>query len=513
MGVLSSYDLSRALAEKLGVPFVDLAESTIDDIAAQSLPERVARRYQALPIGVHDDKVVVAMTFPGDVVAVDDIRTILGSAIAPVVAEPEQLAAAIDRTWAGSRIASSVDAAHTEAEDPEVATSIADVDDAPLVRLVNAIMGRAIDEGASDVHIQPEPQRVRIRIRVDGVLRDVSETPRSVLRPMISRLKIQAGLDITQTRIPQDGRFSITVDGRRVDARIATLPTGHGEAAVLRLLDERSGVFGFEELGFRPEELERYEQAFSVPQGTIITSGPTGSGKTSTLYATLLTVNTPDRNIISVEDPIEYKIEGTKQMQIDVKSGMTFPTALRSILRADPDVILVGEIRDLETARIAAEAALTGHLVLSSIHTTRASAVPLRLIDMGVEPYLVTSALTCTVGQRLARKLCPRCSEPDVLDRTVVESLRLPEELVERGDIRRAVGCSYCSGSGYRGRTAIYEVMLMTEEISRLVLGRASSHDIERWAVADGMDTLRTAALKRVADGVLSLEEMLRVVV
>jgi type IV pilus assembly protein PilB len=320
-----------------------------------------------------------------------------------------------------------------------------------------------------------------------------------------------AGIDITRTRVPHDGRFSV---GRgNVDVRIATLPTSHGEAAVLRLLNRNTGLLSIHELGFTEEELARFSQSFRVPQGTIVASGPTGSGKTSTLYATLSELNTPDRGIITVEDPVEYRIDGIKQLQIDVKSGLTFPTALRSILRADPDIVLVGEIRDLETARIAAEAALTGHLVLTTIHTSRASAVPLRLMDMGVEPFLVTSALSCIVGQRLVRKLCERCAEPDSPDPVLLESLGVSADAVPDGSIRRAVGCSHCHNSGYRGRMAIYEILPMNEDVNRLVMARASSRDIERWAIAGGMDTLRMAAVRRVVAGQLSIEEMLRVIV
>ncbi|HZJ27831.1 MAG TPA: ATPase, T2SS/T4P/T4SS family [Acidimicrobiia bacterium] len=515
LGFVSSYDVTRIMAQRIGVAFIDLDETPVDHLVVQSVPEEVARRYHAIPIARRDDGVVVAMGNPQDVFAIDDLGMLLRASVIPMMADPEQLGAMIERAWSGSSLANHVDEATQDAVDDEdpSAGAVAVVDDAPVVRVVDAVLANAIDERASDVHLEPGPDRVRVRFRVDGVLHDASELPANIHRSVMSRLKIIAGMDITQTRLPNDGRFSVSHGNRQVDVRVATLPTAHGEAAVLRLLDQSSGVIALESLGFTPAELERYEAAFRRPQGAILASGPTGSGKTSTLYATLVEINEPDRSIIAVEDPIEYQVDGIKQIQIDLRVGLTFPTALRSILRADPDVILVGEIRDLETARIAAEAALTGHLVLSTIHTTRAAAVPLRLLDMGVEPFLVTSALTCVVGQRLVRRLCTRCSEPYSPDHAARESFGLSDEILDADAIRRPVGCSHCNGTGYRDRVAIYEIMPMTDDIARLVLARQSSQDIERWAVAEGMDTLRTAALRRVADGVTSIDEMLRVVV
>jgi type IV pilus assembly protein PilB len=512
LGLVSSADVTRVLAERLQLEFVDLADIAIDAVVAQSIPEALARRYCVLPISRHDHAVTVAMDAPNDVFAIDDLGLLLDAAIEPALADPAQIRAAIDRVWAESSLESSVDDAVDGAESDEPGDLIAVAEEAPIVRMVDAILAQAIGERASDVHLEPTPDRLVVRFRVDGILHDASQAPLSVHRPAISRLKIMAGVDIAKTRLPQDGRFSVTLDGRHVDVRMATLPTAFGEAAILRLLDKSAGMIELGELGFSPDELERYREMVSVSQGAVITSGPTGSGKTSTLYATLLEIDRTVQSVIAVEDPIEYRMIGIKQMQADPRSGLTFPIALRSILRSDPDVILVGEIRDLETARIAAEAALTGHLVFSTIHTTSAAAVPLRLIDMGVEPFLVTSALTAVVGQRLARRLCSHCAqayEPDLEIRT---RLGIPDELMDQGIIRRAVGCSRCANTGYHGRIGIYEIMAMTADICRLVAGGADRRDIERWAVSEGMDTLRMAALRRVADGTLSLEELLRVV-
>lgn len=515
LGYVSSGDVARVLAHRLDVEFVELADVAIDPLIIQAVPEEVARRYCAIPLTRREGGVVVAMRDPRDVFAIDDLRLLLGAPVIAVMTDPEQIVPTIERVWSGSSLATTVHEATTDA--PGAPSDLADLvavsEDVPIVRLVNAILAQAVDDRASDVHLEPGSDRLRVRFRVDGVLHDASEAPLSVHRSAISRIKIMAGIDITQTRLPQDGRFSVMHNGRKIDVRMATLPTANGEAAVLRLLDQSTGVMKLEALGFEPRELERFQAAYRKPQGAILTSGPTGSGKTSTLYAVLLELNTPDRNIIAVEDPVEYKTEGIKQIQIDIRAGLTFPIALRSILRADPDVVLVGEIRDAETARIAAEASLTGHLVLSTIHTTRAAAVPLRLIDMGVAPFLVSSAVTCIVGQRLVRRLCVRCAEPYEPDASTRRSVGVPDELMDGGMIQRAVGCPSCSDTGYRGRVALYEIMPMTEDINRLVISRASSGEIERHAVAEGMDTLRMAALRRVGAGILSIDEMLRVIV
>jgi type IV pilus assembly protein PilB len=351
-------------------------------------------------------------------------------------------------------------------------------------------------------------------MRIDGILHDTSEAPLNVLRPMVSRLKVMGSLDIAQNRLPQDGRFSLSVQGRPIDVRIATVPTAAGESVVLRLLDPVRGAMDLSSLGLSPYESERFVSAFHAPQGAILVTGPTGSGKSSTLYALISSVNTRDKSIVSVEDPVEYRLDGVKQIQINTRAGMTFPGALRSTLRADPDVILVGEIRDAETARIAADASITGHLVLSTLHATRSSTAPIRLIDMGVEPYLVASAITCIAAQRLARKLCDNCAQPiEKPDIAILQRLGATEEILAEGiNVRAAKGCSNCRQTGYRGRAPIFEIMPVTEDITRLIVERAPSADIEHIAVEQGMDTLRIAALRRVLKGDLSMEEMARVV-
>jgi type IV pilus assembly protein PilB len=383
-----------------------------------------------------------------------------------------------------------------------------------MVRLVDALLEQAIEAQASDLHIEPASDKVIVRLRVDGVLHDNSEAPRNVLRPMISRLKVLAGLDIAQTRVPQDGRFSARLQGRSIDIRVATIPTVTGEAMVLRLLDASRGVIDLAGIGLSARELERLEPAFRAPQGGVFVTGPTGSGKTSTLYAALSAISTREKSIVSVEDPVEYRLDGIRQIQAHPKAGLTFPIALRSILRADPDVIFVGEVRDGETARIASEAAVTGHLVLSTLHTTRAAAAPVRLIDMGIEPYLVASSLSCVAAQRLIRRLCDDCAEPiSGGDASVVlRELGAPDALMESATLRRPVGCPVCRHSGYRGRRAIFEVMPVSEDIARLIVERAPTAEIEREAVREGMDTLWSAAMQRVVRGEVGVDEMLRVV-
>jgi type IV pilus assembly protein PilB len=515
IGAISSFDLSQLLAEHLGVPFVDLRARPADLMLAALVPEEVARRYRALPMARWEGQVVIAMANPEDVFALDDLRVLTGQPILSVMADPEQLREAIDRSYSRTDVESTLGDAASDYEDEEASADLAglSVEDGPIVRLVNALLERAVDERASDLHVEPASDRVRVRFRIDGVLHDISETPLTVLRPVVSRVKVLGGLDIAQTRSPQDGRFSVTVHGRPIDIRVATLPTANGEAIVMRLLDRMRGVMDLDGLGFTDIEMSRFEPAFRAPQGAVLVSGPTGSGKTSTLYATLSEINNPDKSIVSVEDPVEYRLDGIKQIQINNRAGVTFPTALRAILRADPDIVLIGEIRDAETAHIAAEAAITGHLVFSTLHTTSAAAVPMRLVDMGIEPYLVASSLTCVIAQRLARKLCPDCAAPD--DHPDIELLRSlggTDEMFDGAEFRRPNGCHLCQKTGFRGRQAVYEVMPVTEDIGHLVLDRASSVAIEHLAVEQGMDTLRISALRRVAKGEFTVEEMLRVI-
>ncbi|MDQ1509722.1 MAG: type pilus assembly protein PilB, partial [Actinomycetota bacterium] len=514
IGALSRFDLTRVLADHLGVPFVDLQAKQPDPLLTSVLPEEVARRYNALAITRWNDQLVIAMANPNDLFALDDLHLVTRSPIIAAMADEAHLAAAIDRAYQVSTLETTLDAASSDYEIAEDTTVYSAGDDSgPVIGLVNALLEQAIADGASDLHVEPDDNHIAIRVRIDGVLHDISEIPLGVLRPLVSRLKILGDLDIAQNRIAQDGRFSLKIHGRPIDVRVVSVPTAAGEAVVLRLLDPVREALDVSSLGLNQTEEARFLPAFSAPQGAVFVTGPTGSGKTSTVYAVLSQIKSRDKSIVSVEDPVEYRLNGTKQIQINPRAGVEFPNALRSILRADPDVVLIGEVRDAETARIAADASITGHLVLSTLHTTRAAAAPMRLIDMGVEPYLVASALTLVASQRLARRLCATCAEliehPDL---ELLRTLGANDSILEGATFYRAVGCPHCRNTGYRGRLPLFEIMPISEGISRLIVDRAPSADIERLATEEGMETMRVASLRRVASGALTIDEMVRVV-
>jgi type IV pilus assembly protein PilB len=514
-GLVSESDLARALARQMGVDHVDLAEYPIEPGVVGLIPESLARRYQALPIGWDEGRLVLAMVDPTNVFAIDDIGTITHRESKVVVVTRPQLAEAIERLHRLDVEVGTV--AEIAAEELRAAEDLADVrevvEDAPIVRFVSLLITQAVQDRASDIHVEPTESELRIRFRVDGVLHEAMHSPKSIQGGVISRLKVMSDINIAERRVPQDGRMSVNVGGRAIDLRVATLPTVYGEKVVMRILDKSQSRLDLSQLGFLPDSLARYESCFRKPYGTVLVTGPTGSGKSTTLYATLNVLNSPDRNIITVEDPVEYRLSGISQVQIHPKAGLTFASALRSILRADPDVILVGEIRDRETAVIAIESALTGHLVLSTLHTNDAASTPMRLIEMGVEPFLVTSALDCVLAQRLARRLCERCREPYQPSPGELAEARWPtSELSERPTLFRPVGCTHCGRTGYRGRLAFHEVMVLTEEIERMIVERFTSDDVRKAAVAQGMLTLAEDGLHKVAGGLTSLEEVFRVV-
>jgi type IV pilus assembly protein PilB len=514
-GAVTEIDVIRTLASQVGLQFVDLSEQSIDASVAAMIPEALARRYRAMPIGWDEDRLVVVMADPANVFAVDDIRAITGADVKTVVATESQISEALDRYH---RLDTAVDSlAQTAAEelsDGDELAKVRDVvDDAPIVKFVNLLITQAVADRASDIHVEPTERDLRIRFRIDGVLHEVMQSPKSIQNGVISRLKVMSDINIAERRIPQDGRMSLTVSGKPIDVRIATLPTVNGEKVVMRILDKGRAMLSLDDLGFRSTVLSRYEMSYKKPYGTILVTGPTGSGKSTTLYATLNIINEPHRNIITVEDPVEYRLAGINQIQINHKAGLSFASALRSILRADPDVILVGEIRDRETATIAIEASLTGHLVLSSLHTNDAASTPMRLVEMGVEPFLVVSALDCVLAQRLARRLCDNCKEPyQPGESELLEAGWPTDEVNEWPTLHRAVGCGACGRTGYRGRFAIHEVLLMTEEVERLIIERRSTEDIKKTAVMQGMATLREDGLRKVGQGITSLEEIFRVV-
>jgi type IV pilus assembly protein PilB len=517
LGMIKEPDLVAALAEQIGLEFIDLGEHTVDPMAAVRIPEQIARRYRALPIGYEDDKLIVAMADPANLFALDDIRTITGMEVRPVVATAADIEAAIRKF---SRLDDAVEAMASEAADQATADSLASlenaaaaVEDGPIVKMVNMLITQAMGDRASDIHIEPTEREVRIRYRVDGVLHEVMRSPKNIQAGLISRLKVMADINIAERRLPQDGRIGLTVGGKSIDLRVATLPTVYGEKVVMRILDRTSVLLKLEDLGFLEDSFKAFEKAYTRPYGAVLVTGPTGSGKSTTLYATLNIVNKADKNIITVEDPVEYRLPGINQVQTNNRAGLTFASALRSILRSDPDIILVGEIRDRETAVIAIEAALTGHLVLSTLHTNDAPSALPRLVEMGVEPYLVASAIDCVVAQRLARKLCTRCKEAYNPDPKDLQLVGFPEWMwPEIHELYRPVGCSNCARTGYRGRVGMYEVMPTSEEIERMTVERTSSDDIRRVAIRDGMITLRQDGLEKVRLGITSIEEVLRVV-
>ncbi|MDP9073981.1 MAG: Flp pilus assembly complex ATPase component TadA, partial [Actinomycetota bacterium] len=457
-----------------------------------------------------------AMADPSNVFAIDDIHHLTGRNVKAVVATRASIEAALDKYHRLDTDAENISAqAASTIEAEEDLANIREVlEDAPIVKLVNVVITQAVQDRASDIHIEPTEKDVRIRYRIDGVLHEVMRAPKNIQNGIISRLKIMADINIAERRVPQDGRVSATIGGRAVDVRVATLPTVHGEKVVMRILDKSNALLQLTDLGFLPDNMRRYEKSYLRPYGTILVTGPTGSGKSTTLYATLNILNDESKNVITIEDPVEYRLPNINQVQVNLKAGLTFAAALRSVLRSDPDIVLVGEIRDIETANIAIQAALTGHLVLSTLHTNDAASTPIRLVEMGVEPFLVGSALDCIVAQRLARKLCDKCKER--FEPSAAELTAAGWDMEADGGVRptlyRAVGCGKCSRTGYYGRFAIHEVMPVTEEIERLIAERAHSEDLKKAAIADGMLPLRQAGLRTVRNGTTSIEEVLRVI-
>ena len=509
--------LVRVLARQFGIRFVDLEDQIPDDEAGRLIREQFARRFRAIGIGWEGEELVVAMANPSDVFALDDIRTLVGAEVIPVMAVGAHIDRLIDRLFGGTETESALNDATNEAKLEQQSAAeverVDETDEAPVVRFVNELIARAIHEGASDLHIEPSRNDLRIRFRIDGVLRDLMAVPRPLQNRVVSRVKILCEMDIADRRAPQDGRAGMVINNRRVDIRAVSFPTTNGEAIVLRLLDKSGAVIDINELAFHPASLEKYRTCYSQSSGAILVTGPTGSGKSTTLYATLQEVNGPDRNIITVEDPVEYELDGIKQVQVEPKAGVTFSSALRSLLRADPDILLVGEVRDHDTARLAIDAALTGHLVLSSLHTRSAAATPARLVKMGIEPFLVTSALQCILAQRLARRLCDRCKVPISPKPEVLSRLGWTEEDAERygNEFFAAAGCRVCGDSGYIGRFAIHEVMPVTDRVADAITELAPPAEIEGIAVAQGMLTLLRDGLIKSAAGLTTLEELHRV--
>jgi type IV pilus assembly protein PilB len=516
-GVVSQSQLASARAAQAGLPYVELLEYPVDRAAVAMVPAAMCRRHEVLPIGIAGDYLMVAMVDPGDVFALDDVRAASRMQARAVVAERSDLRAAIDRYLrADNEISDLTSALEEESGSKDVVLAGSDEsreDDAPIVRFVNLLISQGIQDKASDIHIEPGEHDMGVRYRIDGVLHEMQAAPKAIQNGVISRLKIMADIDISERRKPQDGRMSVSHGGRKIDLRVATLPTVYGEKVVMRILDNNASTMDLSNLNLLERNARVFEASYRKPYGMILVTGPTGSGKSTTLYTTLHAVARPEINVITVEDPVEYRMKGINQVQVNPKAGLTFASALRSILRSDPDVVLLGEIRDHETAQIAIEASLTGHLVLSTLHTNDAPSAITRLTEMDIEPFLVGSALDCVVAQRLARRLCDRCKTPYNHDPRSLDALKIGYDSSQPvPTLFQPVGCSGCSNTGYHGRIALHEVMAVSEEIERLAVARASSAEIGRVAREQGMLTLREDGWAKAQLGMTSVEEILRVV-
>jgi type IV pilus assembly protein PilB len=504
-GVLRHDQLARVVAERFGLDYVDLAVYDLDMGAVTLLNQEASKRYQAVPIGFTEDgTLLLAMADPTNVLTIDDVAMMTGRRVRPVAASVEDLNLLLARLARMDDSIEDIVEEDVEAEEEDLHVDEADRD-APIIKLVHSIVAQAVQQGASDIHVNPEEGDTRVLFRVDGVLAPAATVKRKMAMGVVSRIKIMGDLDISEKRVPQDGRFALTVDGRRVDIRVVTLPLVYGEGVVLRILDKGTVIQGLESLGMPQQALEHFGAAIKKPNGAVLVTGPTGSGKSTTLYAALNELNDGERSILTIEDPVEQRIAGIKQMQIAPKAGVTFDVGLRSMLRADPDVIMVGEIRDAETAHIAIEAALTGHLVLTTLHTRDAPSGLGRLIDMGIEPFLVSSAVDCIVAQRLVRMLCKHCKR-----RQKVSEAVLAEHGLTGAEPLEAVGCSRCGGTGYRGRLGVYEVMPVSERIRALILERASVDVMVSIAISEGMRRLRDDGLDKVREGLTSIAEVER---
>ena len=505
-GIVNSAQLAQALAERNGLDYVDLNVFDVDKGAAAMIDGGKARRYRTIPVAfLAEQTLLVATADPANLLALDDITMATGYDVRRAVASPENIDALIDQL---STLEGSVHEIEEENHEAEVIELRESADEAPIVKLVHAVIADAVRRGVSDIHFEPSGHDMRVRFRVDGVVFDSTTVPRHLISGLISRIKIMAELDIAEKRLPQDGRIGLSVDANYVDLRVATLPTVRGEAVVMRILDSRQMVMDLDGLGMDEVDRQRIETAMKATHGAILVTGPTGSGKTTTLYAGLSELNSPNRTIVTVEDPVEYELDGVKQVQVNTKTGLTFAAGLRALLRSDPDVVMVGEIRDAETAQIAIESALTGHLVMTTLHANDAPLAAARLVEMGIEPFLVTSSVSCVVAQRLVRKLC-ECRTPVKLTKTM---------LVENGfDVPRGLsafepaGCVRCAQTGYKGRTGLYEVLTMSDDVRRLILDGARHDELLAAARGQGMRTLRQAGLAKIAEGVTSVPEVLRV--
>ncbi len=517
-GLVSEEDICGFFEEQLGIPRIDLKNYLIDQKILSLIPESLAKKYNLIPLFKTGDTLTIATADPLNVVAMDEIRIKTKSNIEPAVATETEIRNSINQYYGvGGSIEDiirsidikslAIDEGKEEIE-PEKLKNIAE--EAPIIKLVNLIILQAIRDKASDIHVEPEEDSLQIRFRVDGILHEQATIPKQMQAAVLSRMKIMSDMNIATKRIPQDGRFRLNIEGGQIDMRVSSLPTIFGENIVMRLLDTTSILIGLERLGFDEKNLEKFKSLIVKPHGIILVTGPTGSGKTTTLYSALNTINTPDKNIITVEDPVEYQLKMIRQSQINPKAGLTFATGLRSILRQDPDVIMVGEIRDLETAEISIQAALTGHLVFSTLHTNDAPSSLTRLTDMGVEPFLISSSVIGIIAQRLVRTICPSCKQSYTPSKEALDDIgvTLPEGPLK---FYRGAGCKVCKNTGYKGRIGIFEMLLLDDKIRDLILAKTSSAQIKHLAQESGMKTLREDGVVKVLAGATTIDEVIRV--
>ncbi|GAB6062801.1 type IV-A pilus assembly ATPase PilB [Deferrisoma palaeochoriense] len=522
LGLVDEKDLVRTLSKQYGVPTVDLANFEVDPEVTKLVPEDLVQKYRIIPINRVGSTLIVAVDDPSNMFALDDIKFLTGYNVEMVLAAPSAIKEAIDRYYDSSAtlldVMGNFDLDELELVQDEEDVDVADleraVEDAPVVKLVNLILSDAIKKNASDIHIEPYEKSFRVRYRIDGVLYEQMRPPMKLKNAITSRVKIMASLDIAERRLPQDGRIKLKISkDKDMDFRVSVLPTLFGEKIVLRLLDKSNLQLDMTKLGFEEKALKDFKEAIHKPYGMVLVTGPTGSGKTTTLYSALSELNTPETNISTAEDPVEFNLPGINQVQIHEEIGLNFAAALRSFLRQDPDIIMVGEIRDFETAEIAIKAALTGHLVLSTLHTNDAPSTINRLLNMGVEPFLVASATNLIVAQRLARRICPNCKEEVEVPAQALLDIGVPEDRIGTFTCYRGTGCANCADTGFKGRVALYEVMVITDEIKELILNGASSMELKAEAVRQGMKTLRMSGITKLMEGVTTLEEVVRVTV
>lgn len=516
LGFATTTEMTRAISEQIGVPFIDVEDIDPDPLLEKELPFNLAEKYLVLPLSLEGTTLSVVMANPRDVRAIDDLRLVTGHSLRTYIAPEDTIRSFIARFYADPGAELGLEHYTDPGEEQESALQKLQeteeiIDDSPTVKLVNYLLQKAVADGASDIHVEPQEHDVRIRFRIDGVLHEIMRSPKSSQTGIISRLKIMSDIDISETRRPQDGHCGLTVGKHHIDFRVSTLPTVYGERVVLRLLRTDSVMMRLEDLGFSQENLALFQKAFSKPYGATLVTGPTGSGKSTSLYAAVNVLNSPEKHILTAEDPVEYRLPGINQVMINQKAGLTFARALRSFLRCSPDIILLGEIRDQETAQIATEAALTGHLVLSTLHTNDAASAITRLTEMGIEPFLASSALDCIIAQRLARRLCSECKEAYQPEReALIRAGYSPDDLPTT--LWKPKGCRKCNGTGYKGRIGIHEVLMVTEGIGSIVVSGATGDEIKKKALEEGMVTLRQDGLNKAREGFTSIQEVFRVV-